>query len=143
MKTSKDAALVQYASMPLSVFRPGPEIIPALLEAFKDNPTAAEGLKSWFGAYFFRNKTDRTPAVQQLLPLLESEKADERLLASLLLAKTNAKDDPRLVTTLVPVLEEANAQGGGFGHQQSMEALEALKEIGATARPAAEAIQEY
>src|SRR5207249_10368285 len=94
MKTSKDAALVQYASMPLSVFRPGPEIIPALIDAFKNNSAAAEGLKGWFGDYFFRNKTDRTPAVQQLSPLLESESPDERLLAALLLARTNAKDDP-------------------------------------------------
>ncbi|MCI0536146.1 MAG: hypothetical protein L0Z50_13050, partial [Verrucomicrobiales bacterium] len=143
MKTSKDAALVQYASMPLSVFRPGPEIIPALIDVFKNNPVAAEGLKGWFGTYFFRNKTDRGPAVQHLSPLLDSESPDERLLAALLLARTSAKDDPRLVATLIPVLQEANRQDGGAAHQRSTEALQALKQIGTPARSAAEAIQEY
>lgn len=138
-KNSGDNNLIQNVGMSASALLPGAETIPALVEAFKTNPAAAEGLKVWIGSYMWNHKTDDGEIVAQISPLLESEDAKQRFTAASILSRTTGKNDPRLTLALLPGLTETKDHHGGSG----MEALEALRLIGAPGRAAADAIREY
>ncbi|MDB6039708.1 MAG: polymerase, sigma-24 subunit, subfamily [Verrucomicrobiales bacterium] len=138
-KNSADNNLIQNVGMSASVLFPGPETIPALVEAFKNNPAAAEGLKLWIESYRWNHKTDDGEIVAKISPLLESEDAKQRFTAASILSRTTGKNDPRLTSALLPGLIENRDDHGSSG----MEALEALRLIGAPGRAAADAIREY
>jgi hypothetical protein len=53
LKTSKDPNLMEYAASSAYVLNPSPDMIPALIEAFKGNSAAADGLQAWLGMYLF------------------------------------------------------------------------------------------
>jgi RNA polymerase sigma factor (sigma-70 family) len=143
LKTSKDHNLMEYAASSAYVLNPSPDTIPALIEAFKSNSAAADGLQSWFGMYLFHHKSDDAAVVQPLAALLDSEKQDERYNAARILARTTAKDDPRLVAALLPALEGATLQSDATIQKLAFDALTALTKIGPGARSAVDDIRAY
>ena len=59
-KNSKDAALIKNASMSLgALIKPEAEGIPAILDAFKQNPFAAEGAKNWLELFLYFHKEEK------------------------------------------------------------------------------------
>ncbi|MDB6053865.1 MAG: hypothetical protein JWN25_1388 [Verrucomicrobiales bacterium] len=112
------------------------QILPAVIEAFKANPAAAEGMRTWFGSYFRYNKTDQSAGLNLLSPLLDSPDSQQRLTAALLLAHTGGKDDPRLTDALLTGWKSK-------GDVNDLEILSALKAIGTPARSAGETVVEF